>query len=492
MLEDFALEPEMSNGAAAGSSADETSASLARLRRRITVRGEVTLVVPPHLMLLKMIKAPPVGTGRREDIVRYEASQGIPGDPAGIVSGYLDAGARGGEPEVVLTAAKLADVESLCAAAEAADFTPSRLLPSPVGTLAAFRHSIPAGSRATLLLDIGTRSTTLLLVEPEGFFARILSFGVAAREGEGSSGSGKTGSVDLGTNALVTRLAQEIVRTLLHLSRRGATARPQSLVVAGFAAGGPGLARSLGSRLELTVDPFEPHQAIEYSPVAIRNGAREAVQNFPGLAGAALHLLQDQTEINLLPPLRKREWQARLRHPWLVGAGVMILLALWPPIIHWRSLADEANRKAMLMERAVAPVRERDTRIRMALRDLARVEIQLASLHDAWDRRGRWLEFLADLQDRLIRVGDVWLDRLEVVPAAGSTPQKLLLAGRMLDRDHPLGNAGPETIARVKALIASMHESPFVHGVEDERFDRSRPGVLSFNFVLVAESRQPL
>lgn len=496
VLEDFALEPESPDGSAAGKSRDELAASLARLRRRITVRGEVTLVIPPHLLLLKMIKTPPVGAGRREDIVRFEASQGIPGDPAGIVSGHLDAGARGSEPEVMLAAAKLADVEPLCAAAEAANFTLGSLLPAPVGTLVAFRHAVPAASRTTLLLDLGIRSTTLLVVEPPGFFARILSHGVAAPQGEGPSvavtGPDDSGNFDSGADALAARLAQETARTLLHLSRLGAPARPRNLVVAGFDETVPGLARSLGSQLDLPVERLALHEPVEFNPDAIRSGDREALAKFPALMGAAcVQLLPGQPGINLLPPRRKQAWRARRRQPWLVGACCILLLALWPPILRGRAMAAEASRKLTVIERAVAPVRARDARIRQALRDLAREEAQLAGLREADHRRGTWLEFLADLQDRLGRVGDVWLDRLEVVPAAGAAPHKLHFAGRMLDRDHSTGKVGPETIARVKVLIASVRESPFVHGVEGERFDPSQPGVLQFDFVLVADPRRP-
>ncbi|HTL66306.1 MAG TPA: hypothetical protein VL200_01465 [Lacunisphaera sp.] len=496
VLEDFAVEPDPIAGGKTERTLDDTAASLARLRRRTTVRGEVTLVAPPQVTLIKMLQAPPVGVGRREDIVRFEAGLGIPGDPAGIVSGYVEAGARGSLPEVMLAAAKLADVEALCAAAEAAGFAPHGVVPAPVATLAAYRHVFPACSRTTLLLNVGIRSTTLLVVEAQGFFARIIPLGVLGLQGEmtGASTGISEGlnAVAIDANANLARLVQETTRTLLHLSRQGAASTPAGMLVMGYGAGVPGLVRSLGIHLNLPSERLVVHESLQIAAAA-RNGASGDPPMLAELTGAAcLRLLPGQPEINLLPPRRSQEWRSRRRQPWLIGTGLLIVVALLPPIIHCRAVAAEATRKAAAIERAVAPVRARDAHISVAIGELARAEAQLAGLQEAWDRRGRWVEFLADLQGRLSGVGDVWLDRLRLVPGVGAAPQKVRLTGRMLDRNHPLGTVGPESIARVKALIASMHESPFVVGVEGERFDRSQPGVLTFDFVLVADPRRPL
>jgi type IV pilus assembly protein PilM len=44
----------------------------------------------------------------------------------------------------------------------------------------------------------------------------------------------------------------------------------------------------------------------------------------------------------------------------------------------------------------------------------------------------------------------------------------------------------------VKTLLDGLRNSPAVAGIEDERFDASQPGILRFEFILVAASQLPL
>jgi type IV pilus assembly protein PilM len=47
-------------------------------------------------------------------------------------------------------------------------------------------------------------------------------------------------------------------------------------------------------------------------------------------------------------------------------------------------------------------------------------------------------------------------------------------------------------LQKVKALLDGIRTSPFVLDVEAERFDSSQPGILRFDFTLVAGSRHSL
>ncbi len=62
----------------------------------------------------------------------------------------------------------------------------------------------------------------------------------------------------------------------------------------------------------------------------------------------------------------------------------------------------------------------------------------------------------------------------------------------MLDKTNPLAKVSPETYRRVQALLASLVDSPFVAGIEAERFDNGQPGILKFDCVLVADPARPL
>jgi type IV pilus assembly protein PilM len=161
------------------------------------------------------------------------------------------------------------------------------------------------------------------------------------------------------------------------------------------------------------------------------------------------------------------------------------------------------------------------------LRQIAEAGLQIAALKGAYETKANWVNFLASLQERLVQIEDVWLDRLQVqrppqeetasadappppeepapdgqAPAAAAAvdpppvpkgpPVRLALSGRLLDVKNPQSKVSPESIERVKRLLAGFAGSPFVTAVENERFDTSQNGILRFDFILVINPRQTL
>src|SRR5262249_30337990 len=142
-----------------------------------------------------------------------------------------------------------------------------------------------------------------------------------------------------------------------------------------------------------------------------------------------------------------------------------------------------------------------------------------------YETKANWINFLADLQDRLVKTEDVWLDQLQVVrppppepgappdpnappPADGTQPPadpnqpgarpppgpplKLTLSGRLLDVTNPQSKVSPESTLRVKQLLASFTSSQFITAVENEKFDPSQNGLLRFDFTLVINPKKTL
>jgi type IV pilus assembly protein PilM len=137
-------------------------------------------------------------------------------------------------------------------------------------------------------------------------------------------------------------------------------------------------------------------------------------------------------------------------------------------------------------------MRLRDATNRNHLAELEDSRRQIAAWQAVHERRTSWLTLLADLQQRLDGVGDVWLDRMQVLPPANGAPLKLSVSGRMLDRANPATRFSAEASARMKMLLRTLDESPHFSGVEGERFDSSQPGLLGFELVLVTETARPL
>jgi type IV pilus assembly protein PilM len=241
----------------------------------------------------------------------------------------------------------------------------------------------------------------------------------------------------------------------------------------------------------LPVARWEIAESLEIAPAA-RGDAARVGSALGDLAGAAARLVSSPPTVNLLPARLRRQAGIRRRRAWLMAAAAIATLAPLPVIFHYQALADTARAKTAAIESAIAPIRLRETRNRAALAELAMLREQAAQLHDVELRRTAWQGLLADLQDRLVRVEDVWFERLQTIPPTEGRPLKLALSGRMLDKTNPLAKVSPETYARVQSLLEGLAASPYVAAVESERFDNSQPGILKFDFVLVTDAARPL
>ena len=454
-----------------------TRAALVALRQRVKSRGPVTLVLPAHLALTKVIKAPRVAPAQRQKIVRFEAEQNIPYALVDVVWGSVVAGEFGSELEVMLVAAKREAVEAVCAAVQAAGFDLRMILPSPLATLAGFRLAGPAPTQPAFVLNLGARSTTLLEVEASGFAVRTMSLG----------GQDK----DADATALATRLAQEMNRFTLHFRRQWPRENPARVFLTGGGAGTAGLKNALALKLKVPVDRLDAGSAVEFSAGVSRAATTE--QSLTDLVGAAaVQLLPGQAGINLLPPDRAEFLIRRRRQPWLMTAAMLMAAAPAPWLLHLRTETTEVRRAAAAAERELDPLRERSRRIHKNLGQLEELQRQFAQLRSVYDRRTSWLNLLADLQDRLGRIEDAWLEQLQVVPGPAGGPLRLRVSGRLLDTANPQSKVSPETFGRVNALRQSLVDSPWVAAVEGERFDSSQPGMLRFDFVLVTDAQHPL
>jgi type IV pilus assembly protein PilM len=162
-------------------------------------------------------------------------------------------------------------------------------------------------------------------------------------------------------------------------------------------------------------------------------------------------------------------------------------------------------------------LRRHSTSLRQTRDEIDRVRKQIEGIKGLVETKSNWIVFFKDLQERLVKVEDVWLEKLEVLrpqgtvqtsalagslfgglsakPAApGSESQtlRLNLAGRLLDKNNPLSKVSFESQQRVKTLLSSFTESEFIVRLEGEHFDNSQPGVLKFDFVLVVDPKHPL
>lgn len=504
-LEQFAWEPFSIPAGRDDLWPEALRAALCAVAARLKHHGSAIVVLPGHLVLTKFIKAPRVEPAKRERVIRFEAQQNIPYALSDVAWGHVVVGESDLDLDVMLCAAKLDAVEGVCAAVEAARLTPRALVPGVLALHSACR----AGPDRTpvLFADIGVRSTTLLLEQGVRLHARTLALGglsvpqqsVPTRECSPAEGERQKNSADdevqraPALESFAVRLSQEITRTALHFKRQAGAASPERLLLTGGGAQCPGLAEALASRLHVPVAHWDPLASIELAPSAVE--ARGQAASLGALVGAAMALEGPGAPwLSLLPPRLLTQEDRRRRQPWLAVAALLSVAALMPPWMHFRAREAALRHRLAALDAEIAPLRQREALHRANLEKLTALHGQIAVLHDIASRRARWLQLLADLQARFVKVEDVWLERLQLVAPTGdeAAPLRIAVSGRMLDRTNPLARVSQDASRRVAALLAGVVDSPYVSAVEGERFDDRQPGILRFDFVLVAEPAKPL
>lgn len=468
---------------------EQTAVALFALNTSRQWTGPVVLVLPAHLTLTKQIKVPRVETAKRAQVIRFEAEQSIPHALAEVVWDRVVSGQRDTEEELMLVAAKRETVDQLCLAAQTAGFEPCRILPSSLVTLAAYRLARSESAQPALILNLDGRSATLLQVDGTRFAARTLALGGDTdpqQLGENEdSGSGEA------WQTFVTRLAQEISRTVHHFAREGGLANPGQVFLTGGGARLAGLDVALAARLKISVELLDVHGALE-----INRGCASADADTSALTdligAAAIELLPPQPAMNLLPIAFRRRASLRRRQPWLVAAALLVVAALVPPTLHYRQVAATARSKVSAMGKALAPLRARAANIRANLDQLKQLRVQVAQFQSVHDRRNAWLRLFADLQERLVKVEDVWLEKMQLIQPEARGLLKIAVSGCMLDRTRHADNGSTETNNRVKDLLAGIASMSEVVAIENERIDYTQPGLLRFDFILVQSPSYPL
>jgi type IV pilus assembly protein PilM len=294
------------------------------------------------------------------------------------------------------------------------------------------------------------------------------------------------------------------------------------------------LPAALSERLHLPVERYQALKNVDVSANARAAGAENSAHVLADLVGLATHLIRkDEVEASLLPPALTKALAFRKRQPIFMAAAALLVLALFPPLIHLHHVTSGRLERVSQIDSQLMPLRALEYRIAENLRQIDVATKQITALRGAYETKANWINFLADIQERLLHIEDVWLDKLQVVRApapeldvneaiddpgqenmaaaeegqepvetnpppdaapvsSNRPPVRLTLSGRLLDVANPQSKVSPESLQRVKELLASFTGSHFIAAIENERFDTNQNGLLKFDVTLVINPQKTL
>jgi type IV pilus assembly protein PilM len=552
VLQQFALEPHSSDPTHESRWAVEIAQSLGAVVARRKLSGAAAIAVPGHLALTKFIKTPSVAKEKRSKIIGFEAAENIPYPLEEVVWDHVVVSDDGFDLEVMLAAVKFDAMQALCSAADAAGFPVERATPASLALCHAFRYNYPNVHDSVIIVNIGARTTSLLFLEGDRFYVRSLPLAgnavtqavaedlridfasaetlkiqVLSGKSDLPPGSPSRAAVQRAATAFITKLQLEITRSAVNHRRQSGSSAPVAVYLTGGGSLIEELPAALSERLRLPVERYESLKNVDLSSDARAAGAESMAPVLADFVGLATRLVKkDETEASLLPPALTAALAFRKRQPMFMAAAALVVLALVPPIIYLHSVTSATMERISQIDGQLMPLRSVENRNAENLRLLEEATKQITALRGAYETKANWINFLADLQERLVKIEDVWLDKLQVVrpplpdpgavaeapapppepatpPAEGAAPDpaaaipkgppvKLTLSGRLLDVANPQSKVSAESLQRVKQLLASFNSSQFITAVENEFFDTNQNGLLRFGFTLVINPKKTL
>ncbi len=537
VLEQFALESFNPDASLEAQWTELVSQSLAAADRRAGASGSAVLSLPGHLTLTKFVKTPAVDKTKRDKVIQFEAQQNIPYPLAEVVWDYQTISDDSLDLEVMLAAVKVDVVEALCHSVRGAGVSPSVVLPATVALYRSFKYNYPDATGTSLVVNIGAHSTNLLFIDGSRFFIRTIALAgnsvtqsiadelkqefshaeslklqVLGGTSDLPESSPARTTVLHAAQSFIGRLHMEITRSTVNYRRQSGSEQPGVIYVTGGGSLVPDLITVLAEKLKTRVESFDSLRNVEVAPSAA--SARDYSAVLADLVGLAIGTPAGEKAFTLLPPAIGNALAFRKQQPFYVGAVALFAAALALPVIHFNRSAATAGEQVRVIEARLQPLRAlKDADVR----NLEKIEVikkEIGAIQGLVESKSNWINFFTDLQERLYKVEDVWLEKLQVLrplveetvapaasfggeaPEASVTPAasviRLNLSGRLLDRANPVSKVSPESLNRVRSLLASFADSQFILSVEKETFNTNQPGILSFDFILVVDPKKPL
>jgi type IV pilus assembly protein PilM len=460
--------------------------------------GPLALALNGQMVFPRFTKFPTVPADKLEELVQYEVEQEVPFPVDEIVCDHQFLGQTAeGDTAAMIVAAKLEQVSKVTDAVAAAGFTPVVVDVGPMAVLNALKRSYPGLPGGTVVLDIGAKTTSLVLVENEKIYLRSIpvagnaitkeiaqAFGCSMEEAEILKK--ERGYVALGgvtedadeisdrvskiVRTVLTRLHAEILRSInFYRSQQGGSA-PSRMFLTGGSAVLPQIDEFFHETLKIDVDFLNPFGGIEFGPKIDQAALETDAFTLAESAGLALRATDGATlTINLMPPALVEQAKTIKRIPFLAVGAVSVLAALGLFIVGENRLKDVAVAETEAVQQKNNSLRQFETKLK-AEQKKALAELEKC---DAFQKlmasRFNVLRDLATVRRSLLP--GMWVTSWDAVPVRSDEEDALpvirvtvrgwrdALSG--FEKEHSKQNAGRKMTAE-EIVASSLKTKPTV------------------------------
>lgn len=380
--------------------------------------GPVAVSISGQNTFMKFASIPMAGgQDRFEQLVRYEIEQNVPFSIDEMVCDYQVLGdTDSGEKSVMIVSAKADLVEAITTAVRAAKFIPSIVDVSSLALTSAYA-SASSGESCAVILDIGQKTSSLVIVEGEKLYTRSIpvaggnitreiasQFGCTQEEAE--SLKREKAYVSLGgvmededetvdaiskiCRAQLTRLTAEISRSINFYRNQQGGSAPEKLYLTGGTALLPQIDSFLAETLQIEVEFLNPLVNVTTSPRVDEEALATDIVFLSTLVGLVLHeTRQSYATIDLMPPDLVKDRNDSRKIPFVaasaafaVGAAVLSYMALTHGVSVSEVTLDKLNARTKILK-------SYETKVKNAQKEFEAEEAKALELRSVMQRRAQ-------------------------------------------------------------------------------------------------------
>ena len=467
----------------------QTRIAVGEMREALKLKGgPINYAISGQNMFTRFVKLPPVAEDKVESIIGFEAQQNVPFPIEEVVWDYqLVSSAKSDQVEVVLVAIKSDLLDDLNGATEQGGFRTQLVDAAPMAIYNAFRYNYSDLPGCSLVVDLGARTTNLIFIEPGKVFTRSIPIGGntitgnLAKEFQESFASAEErkkskGYVSLGgayadnqdpevakeakiiRNAM-TRLHAEISRSINYYRAQQGGSAPQRLFLCGGTANLPYLKEFFTEKFQMPIEFFNPLRNVTVTGNVPVDDVVKHAHQLGELVGLALRSINTcPMELNLRPTSVVNAQRIASRRPYLVVAGLCVLLALAGWWLYFQRAAALQSAELEQLNKRVADMQVFEGKFKKIDADINGVAEVSKPLGETVDSRQYWASVINELNNKLPEKY-LWITLME--PTVNG---KAVTLG---DPNRPLGAAGANqpSFAAKPGPNNAAPKAPMIDGV---------------------------
>ncbi len=388
--------------------------------------GQTTIVAPGFQVFSKNIKFPKVDNSKVSQLIQYEAQQNIPFPLEEAVWDSQILNGTDSEIEVLLVAIKKPIVEGLGRICESVKQDVALIDAPSTALLNAYRYNYPDYEGCTLLLDIGAKTSNVIIVEGDNFFIRSVNIGSEnitrdfsteskLRYPEAEQIKVEQGFVGLGgayedpenehqaaiskiARQVMTRLSIQVNQTIQFFQKQQKGSKPARLMLAGSASSMPYTAEFFNEKLSLEVEYFNPFRNIEVEP-EIAETLAPVAHGFGEVVGAAIRqVAQCPFELNLVPKSSQQARDFGKKQPWIFASAAVLAASLGVFGLLLMQITKETRDATAQIQENVSPLESKDRQLSGAISEINTLTNRIGVLQDIRARQAILPEVLTEVR----------------------------------------------------------------------------------------------